>query len=97
MRASILRRLLQCILLVLLTSGQRGVDGLDCYVGRDDNYRPLDCSIGVCRIVDCLCAKVVHTDGGVSRNDFHVEAVFCHVFKELVFCVWLSLALVRFG
>ena len=76
MSASILRRLLQCILLVLLTSGQSGVDGLDCYVGRDDNYRPLDCSIGVCRIVDCLCAKVVHTDGGVSRNDFHVEAVF---------------------
>lgn len=68
------RRLLQCILLVLLTSGRRGgVDGLDCHVGRDDNYRPVDCSIGVCRIVDCLCAKVVHTDGGVSRHGFHVD------------------------
>ena len=75
MSASILRRLLQCILLVLSISGQqRGVEGLDCYVGRDDNYRPLDCSIGVCRIVDCLCAKVVHNDGGVTRHKFHVEA-----------------------
>ena len=68
------RRLLQCVLLVLMTSGRRGVEGLDCYVGNDHNYRPLDCSIDVCRIVDCLCAKVVHTEGGVTRNVFHVEA-----------------------
>ena len=74
MSASILRRLLQCILLVLLVSGLRGgVAGLDCNVGRDGNYSPLDCSIGICRDVGCLCAKAVHVDGGVSRRDFHVE------------------------
>ena len=74
MRASILRRLFQCILLVLLISGLLGgIDGLDCYVGRDGNYSPLDCSIGICRDVGCLCAKAVHIDGGVSRRDFHVE------------------------
>ena len=74
MSASILRRLLKCILLVLLVScWGGGVDGLDCYAGRDGNYSPVDCSIGICRDVGCLCAKAVHTDGGVSRRDFHVE------------------------
>ena len=61
---------LQCFfLLAFMAAGRGRVHGLECYVGIDGNYGAADCSAGVCRIVDCLCAKIVHTGGRVTRDD----------------------------